>query len=299
MAKSYRWGSGDKPRSGGAGYAPWQTRIQTKLKKETDYSTFKKKAAPITITNDLARAIQFRLVPKDVIARIHVYNVAQAIAKNKGLIKNTNITGWAQRYISTATEAQLSNGMEITLRGRPVFLAEGQLEEANIHSYSGFINAAKRALKIALIEAGENAQKKFNYSELIDFVSKGQKKAFNEGLTPLLRSIALATDPKVMHPPEKMLNRDAKLLQTKEELSNLLDKISEERRATVRAIQQPELKGRIHKVTLVDYERVFHLMEQYEEFAKGDIIIGEHEKKLLSEWRELKAKMAFSEVETK
>ncbi len=295
MAKSYRWGSRDPPKISSRNYGPWQTRTQMLKREQANQPTFRKQFTQPTITNDLARAIQFEHIPRDVIARIHVHNVAQAIVRNKKIINNTNVISWAQKYISTSSEAQLANGMELAHRGRPVYLAEGHLENANIHSYSGFINAAKRALKTALLQAGENAQKKFNYSELIDFASKGQKRVFHEGLNSLFRNITLATDSKVMRSPEQMLERDATLLQTKQELKNLIDKIARERRTT----QLLELKKSTHKVNLINYANIFNLMEQYEELAKKDIFIGEQEKKLLSEWRELKAKMAFSEVETK
>ena len=301
MAGRFRGRRDDRPPSNSGNYGSWETRVnpfQTTARRLS--FTEERRTAPMWNTaTELANAVQYEHIPKDVSARIHAYHVAQAVSQNRALLEGSKILAEANKYLTTSGEAQLTNESALTIRGKPTYLVDAHLPQTQIHTYADFINRAKKLLSIALLRAGEKTQEKFDYSMLIDFVSRGQKNAFVSRVSPLLIIINESTREGIMRPPEKRFDRDIKLLQTREELSILAEKIRKERLNTYWERKEPQKSRRIIKVTGVDCARVFNLMEQFEESAKRDGNLTKQETLLLQEWRTLKAKVAFSEVETR
>jgi hypothetical protein len=301
MGKSYKQGSAFTH----ASFGSWQTRIEElskarmKIVNDHAFKTISRKKQPKllhTLMPELPNAIIFQRIPRDVSARIHAYHVAKALVENKKLLEDKTLLSQAEEHLNTSAEAQLPNGTTITIRGKPVNLVDAHLPQAQIQSYSGFINQAKRALQISLFRAGEKVEEKFNYSRLIDFASKGQLDTLKSGLGPLFSSIRSATRIELMRPEERMLNRDVELVELKERIEELFNRVENEKRGEYG--RRKRFFKEALKVNALDYIKIFNLMEKFEESARSEGDITKTEAQLIKDFRKLKSRMAFSEVKT-
>ena len=173
--------------------------------------------------NELPRLVQHNLIPIDVSARIHAFHVAQAVYSIKELFgkESAGTLNSAIANLSRSAKANHANGSPILLRGMPVSMVDAHLRTAKPEQYFAFCKNAKREIQHVLEQAGAKAREKFNPTTMIDFTTPEQKEKFRLMIPSIIRAIDAVTKKGPLRPPERMLHRDAKLDQAREELTQL------------------------------------------------------------------------------
>jgi hypothetical protein len=227
---------------------------------------------------ELSTLMENRLIPKTVSAKIHVYRVAEAVERYRNLIKDQRIVREANAFLSTAEEVLTESGGIISFRQIPLQMADARTQGRSFSDYAKFVNRAKNALLAMLMEE-KNRRMQFNYSSLIDFVSRGQKDALVSNanivwgrVNDVIRARKKQVD------AGRTLDRDVAIYKTREAFEEF---------------NRHRIRG---EISLVDCFKLYKAVEAYEELALRDGVLEKEEELLLNVWGQVKMKMAFSKA---